>query len=248
MRHFAPTRYIPGGSVERRFDDIPAVVYLYAGKEGNPAAIAYGGKRNKPDWHFRFTTEERREKKIAEWIDGLKSHAARVKEYREKRKTDPSDHTKGAANLKADLEAAFPGVKFSVRSESFSMGDAIRVHWTDGPTTKQVEEISGAYQQGHFDGMNDMYEYDHSRTFDKGSAKYVTTSREISPELTLKAAQSLGYDIPSGESDRGGCLLGLDYENSQRVYRKARETAAAYLQQHTLPFVVSTSKKGTGGD
>jgi hypothetical protein len=47
--------------------------------------------------------------------------------------------------------------------------------------------------------MQDLYEYDHSRTFDKGSAKYVTTSREISSELTLKAVKVWVTTYPAGK-------------------------------------------------
>jgi hypothetical protein len=97
MRHFTLARHIPAAPLSAALTTYRRWFTFNAGKEGNPAAIAYGGKRNKPDWQFRFPTEERREKKIAEWIDGLKAHAARVKEFREKRKTDPSDHAKGAA-------------------------------------------------------------------------------------------------------------------------------------------------------
>ena len=219
---YQTTRYIPTGSTERRFDDIPAVVYHYGGRDSKPAAIAYGGKRNKPDWHFRFATEERREEKITEWTDGLKARNAYKAKQKEQMKGHPSAHAQGSANLKADLQRNFPGVKFSVKSKSYSMGNSIHVSWTDGPTGKQVDLIAGSYQHGHFDGMQDIYEYDHTRSYDRGSAKYVNCSRHESPELIMKAAQLIGYDIPTGESDRSGCLPGLDWEQSQQVYRKAR--------------------------
>lgn len=221
MRRYPVTRYIPKDAEERRFDDIPAVVYLYE-KNGTPLAVAYGGKRNKPDWHFGFANPERREQKIIEWIASLKAHTENIKAYREKRKENPSDHAKGAANLKADLEKNFPGVKFSVRSDTFAGGNAIRVSWTDGPTEKDVQEIADQYQHGWFDGMTDCYNYT-SGDYSRGSAKWVTWSRHISPALYIQAAKMIGYDINTGESDRMGNLPGLDYEQSHHVYRKARE-------------------------
>lgn len=235
----ALSRYIPTGSTERRFDDIPAIVYLYDGKEGKPAAIGYGGKRSKPDWHFRFANEERREAKITGWIEGLRAHTAYRAEQKEKMKGHPSSHAQGAASLKADLEKNFPGIKFSVRSKSFSMGDSIGVSWTDGPTSEQVDLIAGAYQEGHFNGMEDIYEYDHTRTFDRGSAKYVTTSRHISPALIMEAAKSLNYDIPTGESGRDGCLEGLDWEQSQQVYRQARKMPVLESKPYVKPQLVA---------
>jgi len=38
-----------------------------------PYAAVFGGKRAKPDWHYRFKTPERREEKIAEWVESQKS-------------------------------------------------------------------------------------------------------------------------------------------------------------------------------
>jgi len=96
--------------------------------------------------------------------------------------------TKGSKNLRRELKDAFPETKFSVRSSSFSGGDDINVNWTDGPTTEEVEKISGKYQQGNFNGMEDIYEYSGSvwpNVF--GGAKYVMTSRSSSNEAYLQA-------------------------------------------------------------
>jgi len=65
-----------------------------------------------------------------------------------------------AQAIRKDLKAAFPSVKFSVRSQTYSMGDNVNVSWTDGPTTHEVKKIIGKYEQGSFDPMTDMYEYD----------------------------------------------------------------------------------------
>lgn len=54
------------------------------------------------------------------------------------------------------LKLAFPGQKFSVRSESYSMGASIHVTWTDGPTTQQVDRVIGVYAGADFDGMIDL--------------------------------------------------------------------------------------------
>lgn len=102
-----------------------------------------------------------------------------------------SSHALGAKNLKAELAAAFPGIKFSARSESFSGGDSIDISWQLGPTTKQVDAITGKYKEGHFNGMDDIYEYD---TQDNpwpeifGGAKYVHTHREHGPAFDVVCA------------------------------------------------------------
>lgn len=98
-----------------------------------------------------------------------------------------SEHARASANIKTELQIAFPSVNFSVKSNSFSMGDSVNVSWTDGPTQKQVEEITGKYQRGSFNGMIDMYESDNSPYSDAvstwlGQSKYVSESRSFSPE------------------------------------------------------------------
>ena len=63
-----------------------------------------------------------------------------------------------AKRIRADLKKAFPGVKFSIRSETFSQGSAVRVSYSDGPPRKAVEEIAeqfGQRGQRGFDGSDD---------------------------------------------------------------------------------------------
>lgn len=138
-----------------------------------------------------------------------------------------SSHALGAKNLRIELKRAFPRIKFSVRSESYSGGDSINVGWTDGPLTEDVEKISNKYQEGSFDGMIDLYEYDHSNVWPDvfGGAKYVFENRHESTELLAKVAKDWGY-IGSMEIDNMGLLPGLDHETSQMIYREARKTRA----------------------
>lgn len=66
-------------------------------------------------------------------------------------------HTVEAAKmLRKRLRDEFPGIKFSVRCESYSMGSHMNVCWTDGPTSRQVSEIAAPYSGTRFDGMIDM--------------------------------------------------------------------------------------------
>lgn len=60
-----------------------------------------------------------------------------------------------AAMIRADLKAAFPGQKFSVRSRRYAGGSSIDVSWTAGPTRDDVDaEIAYLDREG-FDGMTD---------------------------------------------------------------------------------------------
>lgn len=53
------------------------------------------------------------------------------------------------------LKESFPGVKFSVRSDSYSGGASIRVRYEDGPAAKLVEAVAKQFEGGYFDGMID---------------------------------------------------------------------------------------------
>jgi hypothetical protein len=58
--------------------------------------------------------------------------------------------------VRASLKRAFPDVKFSLRSKSYSSGASIHVAWTDGPTTHLVDATAKQFQGGGFDGMIDL--------------------------------------------------------------------------------------------
>lgn len=98
-----------------------------------------------------------------------------------------SDLISAAKNLRAELKAAFPGIKFSVTTERYAGGDSMRAKWTDGPTYDEVNAIASKYAAGKFDGMTDCYNYD-SDLFNKifGDAKYVFCNREFSDALVAE--------------------------------------------------------------
>jgi hypothetical protein len=58
--------------------------------------------------------------------------------------------------IRAQLKKHFPGTKFSVRSDTYSMGASVDVTWTDGPAAPLVEAIAGQFSGSNFDGMIDM--------------------------------------------------------------------------------------------
>lgn len=101
-----------------------------------------------------------------------------------------------ARNIRIELKAAFPGVKFSVKSSRFSMGDSIDVKWTDGPNGDQVDAIIDRYAAGSFNGMEDIYEYSRDAWKDAfGDAKYVHSSRSMSDkaiEAAIRTATAQG--------------------------------------------------------
>jgi hypothetical protein len=92
--------------------------------------------------------------------------------------------TAAAKGIRVELKQAFPGIKFSVRTSYYSMGDSIHIAWDFGPKTDEVKHIVNKYQEGSFDGMTDSYTHDDQLiacTDGKlrilGGTKYVQTLR-----------------------------------------------------------------------
>jgi len=157
----------------------------------------------------------------------------------------PAASCKGGAliaaskNIRIELALAFPGVKFSIKSRRFSMGDAIDVSWVDGPCSVQVDEIIDRYSAGKFDGMDDSYTYSRSywpKAF--GDGKYVHSQRRISDKAYASAIRTmatkyagnlaeLGMPAPSLEGFRRG-----DYRNVLMYANGwSRETVADVINE-----------------
>lgn len=87
MRHARPREfYIPSNETvtEHRDTESDAVAFTYEAG-GAPYALAFSGKRSKPDWHYRFQTVERRASKIAEHAESRRAHARYRAEQKAKR-------------------------------------------------------------------------------------------------------------------------------------------------------------------
>ena len=78
--------------------------------------------------------------------------------------------TDTAKLIRPALAKQFPGVKFSVRSESYSGGASIHVSWTDGPRSREVDRIINGFEGRSFDGMNDLASPQESWILPDGSA------------------------------------------------------------------------------
>lgn len=61
--------------------------------------------------------------------------------------------------IRGRLTAQFPGIKFYVRSETYSGGASIHITWIDGPSTKAVDRVVKPYEGANFDGMIDLKTY-----------------------------------------------------------------------------------------
>lgn len=95
-----------------------------------------------------------------------------------------------AGFIRRDLKAAFAGVKFSVRSSSYSQGSSVNVSWTDGPTEDAVNAVIGRYKAQGFDGQTDSNTNSGPVQLDNGTwvkiYSFIFTNREHSATLRAR--------------------------------------------------------------
>lgn len=137
-------------------------------------------------------------------------------------KKEMSSHAAAAKAIRIELKKAFPGVQFKVRSESYSGGNAVRIHWIDGITVDQVDAIVSKYEYGHFNSMEDIYEYSNCRN-DIPQVKYVTTDRDISEVNKQKVKKEIEEKYQISLDDQEECRKFFQCWPDQVLYREMRQ-------------------------
>jgi len=160
-------------------------------------------ERNKR--HAEIETKQKKEQEAKNIIkEGLKKKYSNLLQTGDGKTSSRILATK---NIRTELSKVYPGLKFSITSESYSGGDHIDIRWEDGATDKEVNEIVKKYQEGHFDGMTDCYNYSGNPFNDVfGGTKYLFTHRTINRERYIEVAEELGYQIMF-EENRGRILV-----------------------------------------
>lgn len=163
-------------------------------------------------------------------IEEVKKNTDSLIEFKAKRKEEnkgrPSSHAAAAASIKAELSKKYPGIKFSCKSDSFSMGDSVDVYWSLGPCTSEVDNIIGKYQYGHFNGMEDIYENTNWRD-DIPQSKYVSSHRSIPADI--KEAVRLQM-----------CEL-MQFDEDSR-YHNSEDTAYKLIEKTDFPATYESLK------
>jgi len=163
----------------------------------------WGTAANHTDF-FKYRSIEQLLQKVEQLKANADSREQYAAEQKERNKGKKSSHAAASAAIRQELKKAFPHTNFSVRSESYAGGDSVRVSWDDGPTSAEVEAISGKYQYGSFDGMEDIYKYTNSRD-DIPQTKYVSESRGMSDEtkaVLQPIAEALFESFKREDNDR----------------------------------------------
>jgi hypothetical protein len=73
--------------------------------------------------------------------------------------------TEVAKKIRYVLVSEFWSTKFSVKTKRYSGGSSIDISWTDGPTTKAVDDKVSRFSGATFDGMTDSKGYQDFETF-----------------------------------------------------------------------------------
>ena len=106
------------------------------------------------------------------------------------KKTFKTEAARAAAVIRAELKVKFPGIKFSVKSDTYSMGNSVNIYYDKGskaPPAKDVEVVVKKFQSGYFDGMTDCYEYTYRGN--GPTAKYVFVNAQY-PDAVVAAVNA----------------------------------------------------------
>lgn len=188
-------------------------------EDGRFDLMVYQGTSSNPTVNFYYRQVERRDAAVVEARKNFDSRAAYKAEQKEKGGYH-SSAAMAAAAIKAELQAKYPGIKFSVTSDTYSMGSSVRAHWNDGPSYDEVDSLISKYQYGHFDGMADMYEM--SNVNDSiPQAKHIFAERRMSPE-TAAILEPQAADIWANDGYRNQDVLYI-------IFRKTSFPAGAKI-------------------
>jgi hypothetical protein len=107
--------------------------------------------------------------------------------------------------VRQKLKATFPGQKFSVRSDNYAGGSAIRIRWTDGPRETDVRSAMHTYEGATFDGMIDLKSYkepvlvtfagDDMPTLVHMGADWVMETRDVSAEYIAMLTEKVNAGL-----------------------------------------------------
>ncbi|GAB3725450.1 hypothetical protein GCM10027594_06920 [Hymenobacter agri] len=181
--------------------DTVAVGYVRE-RAGSFSYAVFYGKQSKPAKYYSAKDEAQAEQRIIEALtlagqvaqrraEEHKTVRAPYHDRQEDEVTWRSYTVAGTAQLiREALKKAFPGVKFSVTSDSFANGTSVDIAYIDGPSRKQVEQVYAPFISGHYNSQEDMYEYHRQpTTIDESGklyrmsygAKYISERRSYSP-------------------------------------------------------------------
>ena len=110
-----------------------------------------------------------------------------------------------AQAIRTEWKQLFPQIKFTVKKRGY---DCVTINYTDSIIEDEIEKVVSKYQQGHFNGMEDIYEYSNCIE-GQLQVNYVFVTRDMSETVkeklmaiintTYHACQNLCYNDYSNE-------------------------------------------------
>lgn len=146
--------------------------------------------------------------------------------------------------VRVALKSAFPGVKFSLRSDQYSGGASVSVRWTDGPIVSGVRAVTGNYTGGGFDSSIDLAYSCWSWLFPDGTARPAYSHGTIESRGEVE-----GYDFREPVPDGGELVrFGADYVFCTRETSIDRELVARDLCELQLVDFAGMETRGLCGN
>jgi hypothetical protein len=167
------------------------------------------------------------------------------------------------ADVRKVLKEKFPKTKFGVRSKTYTGGGSVTIEWTDGPSTKSVDEAVSHLNGRHFDGMDDSTSYTRTKeTQSDGSTRevqhyaYIFTERNYSKEfmtdVVAKLVEKTGEEAPEVKFDGKGAYVPYNHkidalknrlgrylhDTSEEDFRKDPDKASLYEGRAATDVVV----------
>ena len=104
----------------------------------------------------------------------------------------------------------------SIRYRSFAGGDAVDVEATDlnKEERKALEDLLEDYQDGHFDGMTDMYNYKKGEAKKVRTAKYVHLRNDFSQATKDAAIEELKTQWEITDNDTAQAKMNTWYDTA----------------------------------
>lgn len=149
--------------------------------------------------------------------------------------------------LRKVLREAFPGQKFSVRSDS----NSVQIEWTDGPMVSVVNQVTDCLRGGYFDGMTDHAgsTYHEMNGEPVRFASYIFCTRNRSAERTVELAMALRREGFGDEFVlRGGEWPWIEWMNGGYPPRFWEVDASLASPVAPLPSATLATIRRTGDD
>lgn len=138
-----------------------------------------------------------------------------------------------AKRVRKTLHEAFPAVKFTVRSDTYTGGASIDVKWTDGPTVKQVQAVCHRFEGATLDAITGykgpQTHIVNGQTIQYG-ADFIFPQRILSTAFLTCVAQAYcrryRRPMPPIREQSTGAYIPRGYPEEEEIMRLAYATTA----------------------